>query len=615
MTSATRLLVALGVLMPLAAAGATDTPLTGPTVTRDHIADPGGLARFGQQPAARLASGGSAAVPAVAVVAAAPLPDVNSAAGNAPDTANPPTLARRVLAGLRDTGRVLVAGSQQLVIDAWAATREVAADLLPLGMPRSANSATAAALDLPGSANSASAPALGLPGSANSASALALGLAGPSQARSLRLGELPALLAVSPELPLDDGAAASGAASRPLSLQQAIALGVSHSLEVQAADAKLESFRQAALAARGALLPHLDARAAVGHGRLESVSPAEQRARKDGSITLRQSVFDLPATREAQRQNMLTESARLQWQAAVSSASLQVSTSYLQALQARLTLELGSSHERLLGELLSYISQRAEAGGTSIAERDRVKARVANARSQQADARANLRAALRTLATLIGEAPSRLVMAVPDALAVPLDAASALDEARQTNRELVAGRTEAEAAALEARGQRARFLPRLELEVSHNRAVNNGGSESYSRDTKAMLVVNWSLLNGGTDLAQGRAAAARKREKELLADDLERKLEQDLEASYASLDAVADRYSALREELLANRSVVSAFQAQLVGGNRPLLDVLDAYQRLHQSRLDLAQLVLGEVGNHAKVAHITGRLARAGSRP
>lgn len=601
MTSATRLLVALGVLMPLAAAGATDTPLTGPTVTRDHIADPGGLARFGQQPAARLASGGSAAVPAVAVVAAAPLPDVNSAAGNAPDTANPPTLAVRVLAGLRDTGRVLVAGSQQLVIDAWAATREVAADLLPLGMPRSANSATA--------------PALDLPGSANSASALALGLAGPSQARSLRLGELPALLAVSPELPLDDGAAASGAASRPLSLQQAIALGVSHSLEVQAADAKLESFRQAALAARGALLPHLDARAAVGHGRLESVSPAEQRARKDGSITLRQSVFDLPAIREAQRQNMLTESARLQWQAAVSSASLQVSTSYLQALQARLTLELGSSHERLLGELLSYISQRAEAGGTSIAERDRVKARVANARSQQADARANLRAALRTLATLIGEAPSRLVMAVPDALAVPLDAASALDEARQTNRELVAGRTEAEAAALEARGQRARFLPRLELEVSHNRAVNNGGSESYSRDTKAMLVVNWSLLNGGTDLAQGRAAAARKREKELLADDLERKLEQDLEASYASLDAVADRYSALREELLANQSVVSAFQAQLVGGNRPLLDVLDAYQRLHQSRLDLAQLVLGEVGNHAKVAHITGRLARAGSRP
>ena len=261
------------------------------------------------------------------------------------------------------------------------------------------------------------------------------------------------------------------------------------------------------------------------------------------------------------------------------------------------------------------LSDRAAAGGTSTAERDRVKARVANARAQQADARANLRAALRNLATLIGETPARLALAVPESLAVPQDAAAALDEARVANRDLVASRTEAEAAALEARGHRARVLPRVELELSHTRAVNAGGLEAYSRDTKAALVVNWSLLNGGTDLAQGRAAAARMREKQLLSDDLERKLQQDLDATYASLDAVAERYSALHDELLANRSVVDAFQAQLVGGNRPLLDVLDAYQRLHQSRLDLAQLVLGEVGNHAKVAHITGRLAPAGARP
>lgn len=585
MTPTTRLLLALGAWLPVAALGAIETPAAWHAVARAAAPDAARGAVPATQRASRLAAADSAALSQAAVAAAAPQPAAVTAA---PDTASPATLAPRVLTSLRDTSRVVVAAGQQLAIDAWAASREVAGDLLPLGPP---------------------------PRSANRASAVALGLAGPSQARGLRLGELPALLGVAPELPLGDAGVAGAPAGRALSLQQAMVLGVAHSLEVQAADARLESFRQAAVAARGALLPRLDARAAVGRGQLESVSPAEQRDRKDGSLTLRQAVFDLPASREVQRQDVLTDSAHLQWQAAVSGASLQVSTSYLQALQARLTLELGSSHERLLGELLSYISQRAEAGGASIAERDRVKARVANARSQQADARANLRAALRNLATLVGEAPAQLVLAVPDALAVPLNAASALDEARQANRELVASRTEADAAALEARGQRARFLPKVELELSHTRAVNNGGSESYNRDTKAMLVVNWSLLNGGTDLAQGRAAAARMREKQLLADDLERKLEQDLEASYASLDSVAERYSALREELLANRSVVAAFQAQLVGGNRPLLDVLDAYQRLHQSRIDLAQLVVGEVGNHAKVAHITGRLATAGTRP
>jgi len=523
----------------------------------------------------------SAALPVDAVAAAAPTPASADDAGPA-----------RILPPLARAGRAVLATGQQAAIDAWLATQEVLGDLWPLGMPRSANAASARAL------------------------------ARPTQARGVRLGELPGLLGVPHELALEPqtGAAATaapGAATtpRPLSLQQAITLGVAHSLEVQAAGARRESFAQTAVAARGALLPHLDGRLAAGTGRLESASPPDAKVRKDGSITLRQPLFDLPAQREVQRQDMLGESAQAQWQAAVSQAGLQVSGSYVQALQARITLELGQAHERLLGELLDYVSRRAEAGGTSIAERDRVKARVANARAQQADARANLRAALRNLATLIGETPARLELAVPEALAVPADAAAALGEARLANRDLLASRAEAEAAGLEARGQRARFLPRVELEISHSRAVNAGGLDSYSRDTKAQVVVNWSLLNGGTDLAQGRAAAARMREKQLLADDLERKLELDLDASYASLDAVSERYSALRDELVANRSVVDAFQAQLVGGNRPLLDVLDAYQRLHQSRLDLAQLVLGEVGNHAKVAHITGRLAPAGLRP
>ena len=573
--------------------------LPGPQGAVAAITTPPAWRQVAAAAAAAAPAAGSAAlsvpmVMAAAAPAAGAAPAVPAASTADTAAASPNPDPARVLRPLADAGRTVLATGQQLAIDAWLGTREMAADLLPLGMPR------------------------------RTAGVSALSLARPLQARTLRLGELPGLLGVAATLPLGDAAAppstqpatqATQDGSRPISLQQAIDLGVQHSLEVQAAAARRESFEQTAVAARGALLPRVDGRLAVGTGQLDSVSPAERRARKDGSLVLRQTLFDLPAEREVQRQDVLTDSARLQWQAAVSSASLQVSSSYLQALQARITLELGVSHERLLGDLLDYVGRRADAGGTSIAERDRVKARVANARAQQADARANLRSALRQLATLIGEAPAQLALDMPGALAVPLDATAALGEARLANRDLVASRTEAEAAALEARAQRARMLPRVELELSHNRAVNAGGIDSYSRDTKAQLVVNWSLLNGGTDLAQGRAAAARMREKELLSDDLERKLGQDLEASYASLDAVAERFAALRDELLANRSVVDAFQAQLVGGNRPLLDVLDAYQRLHQSRLDLAQLVLGEVINHAKVAHITGRLAPAGSRP
>jgi adhesin transport system outer membrane protein len=427
-------------------------------------------------------------------------------------------------------------------------------------------------------------------------------------ARIARIGELPTLLAVTSALPL--GADGKPATGRALSLAQAIELAVNRSLDVQAFAQRRESFAQTALAARGSLLPHVDLRGAKGRGQLESNDPKLLSYRKEATLSVKQTLFDIAARTEYQHQGVLAAAADLNWQAAISNASLEVSSAYLQALQSRLTIELSRDYEVLLGELLTYITERANAGGTSTAERDRVRARVANARSQMADARANLRASLRNLQSLIGEEPAGLAVDLPVNLGIPTAADEARTEAHASNRDLIAARTEAEAARLETNGQYARHLPKFDLEITHSRALNASGAPSYSQDTKAMLVANWSLYNGGTDQAQARAASARMQEKQLRADDTQRKLDQEVEAAYAALDAVNERYAALREELQANRTVVEAFKAQLVGGNRPLLDVLDAYQRLHQSKTDIAQLVISEVQNHVKVAHLTGRLAQ-----
>jgi adhesin transport system outer membrane protein len=434
--------------------------------------------------------------------------------------------------------------------------------------------------------------------------------AGPGGPRMAKLGELSSLLEVPQTLPVA-GVAQPASGVNALSLEQAMDLAVLRSLDVRANAARSESFAQTTLAARGVLLPRLDARAAQGEGQLESASPQVKLPRKEGSITLHQTLFDAPGYIEYRRQGMLASSVDLQWEAAVSNVSLEAASAYLQALQLSLSLELSREYESLLGELLTYISDRAAAGGTSTAERDRVKARVANVRSQLADTRANLRASLRNLQSLIGQVPQGLGLSVPSGLAIPAAAGEAQAEARSNNRDLVAARTEVQAADWEAQGLRAKVLPRVDVELSHNRATNSAGSVSYLRDTKAMLVVNWSLLNGGSDLAQQRAALARQSEKQLRAEDTERKLNQELDAAYAALDAVGERFAALREELAANRTVVTAFKAQLVGGNRPLLDVLDAYQRLHQTKLDVVQVAIGETQNHIKVAHLTGRLAAA----
>jgi len=426
--------------------------------------------------------------------------------------------------------------------------------------------------------------------------------------RSLRMNDLPEVLQVPASLAVGTDGKTAGDA---LNLRNAVIQGLGYSPDVRAARFRAESFEQTQRAARGALLPRVELRAAVGRGHLESADPPVSLPRKDGSAQLTQALVDESSRREWRRQGVLADSALRQVDGAESTAGLEVAGAYLQALQSRLTIEVSQGYETLLAELLRYVSERAAGGGASAADRERVRARVANARANIADGRAGLNVALRNLERLVGQAPARLDVGGPASLGIPADLNAAKALALAQNADLRAARAEVDAADWARASAQARFLPKLSLEVSHSRNVNAAGTESYFRDTKAMVVLSVPLANGGTDLAQMRAAVAQREEKTALALAVERKLLQELDAAYANLEAVAERYRSVREELDADRAVVKAFQAQLTAANRSLLDVLDAYQRLYQTQLDMTSLVIGETQNHLKVAHLTGTLMGA----
>jgi adhesin transport system outer membrane protein len=270
----------------------------------------------------------------------------------------------------------------------------------------------------------------------------------------------------------------------------------------------------------------------------------------------------------------------------------------------------------LLTELLRVVTERASGGGASGADRERVRGRVANARATIADARAALVVAKRNLERLMGGTIDSVSVMLPAGLVVPGGLQGAKSLALAHNPDLLAARADLEASDIERLGYASRFLPRLSVELSHNRDVNAAGTESYFRDTKAMLVLTVPLVTGGTDYAQTRAAVARREEQRARAENVERKLMQELDAAYINLDAVPERYQSMLQEIASNRSVVAAFKDQLTASNRSLLDVLDAYQRFYQSRLDVTQLLVGETQNRLKIAHLSGTLlAAVGAAP
>ena len=433
---------------------------------------------------------------------------------------------------------------------------------------------------------------------------------------AVRLSELSRLLDLPGVLPMEvvKNTFGTSAIATPtgsaIDLKSAARQGLSNSLEVEAARQRLETFGHTRDAARGALLPRADARFAVGKGQLASVDPHLSLDRKEYTATLRQALLDEPARREWTRQGVLTNSAELQLSGAASNALLESAGAWLSVLQARVSVQLGVEYTSLLDELARYITERAAAGGASPADRERVRGRVANVRASMADANATLKVATRNLVRLTGSAPASIELSFPASdLAVPVNRDVALEVAMAQNFELLAARAEVVAAEVERDISRSRFLPRVELELTHSRTTNSGGQDNFSRDTRGMVVLSLPLANGGADLSQVRAAQSRRNELQAKASNVERKLALELETAYANLEASGQRYSAVREELESNAKVVAAFRAQMLGSNRSLLEVLDAFQRLHQSRLDLTQSLVSEAQNQLRVAHLTGSLA------
>lgn len=393
-----------------------------------------------------------------------------------------------------------------------------------------------------------------------------------------------------------------------LGLRDALRLGLDNSPDVQAAGYRGQAFAETRNAARGALLPKLEVRVAGGRGYLDSADPAVALNRGDTTAVLSQSLVDEPARLEWNRQTLLADAAELQRTGAESQALLDTASAWLAVMQQRVALELGNDYEQLLGELLRYVSERAAAGGTSSAERERVAARVANVRGSLADSRAGLAAAMRNLQRLAAVTPGAVALEGALDFRVPTDAETAITQARAANAELRESELEQRAAAAERDAFRGRFMPKLAFELTHQRSRNASGTEAYQRDNKAMFVLSMAVVNGGADAAQQRAAEARRLELAARGEGALRRVVQDIETAYANLRASSERLVTVREELEGNRKVVDAFRAQLVGGNRPLLDVMDAYQRLHQSRLDLVQVVAATVQNEWRIAHLTGAL-------
>ena len=401
-------------------------------------------------------------------------------------------------------------------------------------------------------------------------------------------------------------------------LSGSINAGRSFSRETLAALARTEQAKAQTGQAFALLLPSVAVRASYGS---ETSRPSVEyddngelvdsssHMRTDYAITLRQPLFDLPSYRDWRRREVLEQARGENYRISDSDTYVSAVIAYLSLVSSRLQIDMTRTFENQLADLLTYIEKRANAGAASISDMARVRARnqaTLSSRLEQESAHAAAGIEFVRLTNLVPQKVRIPLIEDVGASLLPKSFDAAVTTAMKTNPEIAALTAEVQAANIDISAAKGRYLPRLDAELSESYSQGAGGDKSSSgqKDTRAMLVLNWSLFSGGGDYNYSVERTARHKELQYRLDEQRRRVVQALSANYATLATTRERISSGYKELKSISTAAEAMSKRMLSGNQSLLDLLDVYNQFYQVRSRLLSLHILEMSTVTQLVRL-----------
>jgi len=403
------------------------------------------------------------------------------------------------------------------------------------------------------------------------------------------------------------------------SLAESVRAGRSFSRESLAALARTDQAKAQTGQAFALLLPAVAVRASYGtetsrpsvevNETTGELSDSSSHMRTDYAITLRQPLFDLPSYRDWRRRQVLEQARGENYRVSDSDAYVTVVNAYLSLVSSRLQISMTRDFEIQLDDLLSYIEKRASAGAASISDMARVRARsqaTLSSRLEQESAHTAAGIDFVRLTNLVPQIVRIPLLEDVGASLLPKSFNQAVITAMRSNPEIAALNAETQAADIDIAAAKGRYMPRFDAEFSDTYSQGAGGDTNASgqRDTRAMLVLNWSLYSGGSDYNNVIERTARHRELEYRLDEQRRRVVQALSANYATLETTRERITSGYKELKSISTAAEAMSKRMLSGNQSLLDLLDVYNQFYQVRSRLLSLHILEMNTVTQLVRL-----------
>lgn len=393
----------------------------------------------------------------------------------------------------------------------------------------------------------------------------------------------------------DNASAVPARNEGPLTLRDAVAIGVTTNPEYGVVAANRRATDEELRQARSLYLPSIDLRADTGYE--HSDDPAtrggldddpENLWRYDASITLTQLLFDGWETYyENERQEARVQSVSRRVEETAELVGLAIVEAYLEVLRQRELLGIARENVAEHVDIMGQIDDSAQAGRSTQADVEQVRARLASARAQESSSRQQLRFAESTFIQEIGDPPGDLDMPL-----IPVDALEGnVDEevkiALHQSPTIEIFEADIDVAHAEFKGSKSTFYPQVDLELNAREGKDINGVRDRDTSASALMVMNWNLYRGGGDTARVREFINREQQAKESRAEAARGVANDVRQTWARMVAAGERAREFSAQAQANRQVVSAYKDQFDLSRRTLLDVLDAQNELFVSRSNI----------------------------
>ena len=407
------------------------------------------------------------------------------------------------------------------------------------------------------------------------------------------------------------------AMAKPISLFEAFKIASVYDGRVRSAKADSMIYRAEVGKARAQLLPNISATFYRGHTDTEYIIPSiSQPSFQSASdaITLQQPLFNLQRIKAIQQARLGAAKGTIDLENERMSLITRVSGAYFSVLFAEENVVFSSVYLRAMKEHYDQAKSRYEREYGTITEVNEAEAAYEKALADQLDIINALEVNRQELKKLIGVYPKELCHLVPEKMrlsnSVQQNQQYWVELAMRTNLGLSSARKEVEMSRTEVGRQRAAGLPTLDLIASRSLSDDTSLNTQY-KSNKASIGVQLTvpIFSGGNVSSSIQQAKARRLRSEEQLKLQELAIEANVRRYYDANLSILQQLKAYAQAVKSNEIALAGTREGFLAGFRTNLDVLNAQQKLLESRRDLARYRYTYLVNYLFLKQLAGTLS------